>query len=269
MALSHLIIGAGNMGGALLSGWLKSKLITPRNLAVLDPSPGVEAVFAIERGAKHLSQPDDIPKTIETVMLSIKPQLLSSVSRDLAANLPPGVLIISIMAGVPLTHLQTLFPQAHIVRAMPNTPASIGQGISAYVAAPDLEDAILARAETLLAASGAVVRVDTDEKINAVTAISGSGPAYVFYLVETLEAAGRNLGLDAETAAALAQQTVIGASALLGSSERNPTELRTAVTSPGGTTQAALDVLMAEKGLGPLMREATRAAMERSRYLSG
>ncbi|MEL7232017.1 MAG: pyrroline-5-carboxylate reductase [Pseudomonadota bacterium] len=269
MALSHLIIGAGNMGGALLSGWLKAKLITPRNLAILDPTPGTEAVFAIERGARHLTSPEDIPKSVDIVLLAVKPQSLSSTARDVSANLPPGTLLISIIAGVSLARLQALFPSARIIRAMPNTPASIGRGVSAYVASTDLDEDMIERAEALLKVCGTVVRVDSDEKINAVTAISGSGPAYLFYLAETLEAAGRSLGLDADTSAILAQETIIGASALMDASERSPSELRTAVTSPGGTTQAALDVLMSENGLGPLMRQTTRAAMDRSRDLSG
>ena len=269
MALSHLIIGAGNMGGALLSGWLKAKIINPRNLAVLDPTPGTEAVFAIERGARHLTSPEDIPKSIDVVLLAVKPQSLSSLARHVSANLPAGALLISIIAGVSVARLQALFPSARIVRAMPNTPASIGRGVSAYVASSELNDEMTEKAEALLKVSGTVVCVDSDEKINAVTAISGSGPAYLFYLAETLEAAGRSLGLDPETAATLAQQTVIGASALMEASERSPSELRTAVTSPGGTTQAALDVLMSENGLGPLMRQTTKAAMDRSRELSG
>ena len=268
MAVTHLIVGAGNMGGALLSGWLERGALGPRNVAVLDPTPGTEAVFAIERGARHLSGPEDIPASISTVLMAVKPQMFASLAGPIADALPDGALVVSIMAGIDTAALAERFPAAHIVRAMPNTPASIGRGVTAYVAANDMDEALIERATTLLSASGSVLRVDSDDKINAVTAISGSGPAYVFHLVEALEAAGRTLGLDAQTAATLARETVTGASALLDASERTPTELREAVTSPNGTTQAALNELMSEHGLVPLMRRAARAAMDRSRELS-
>lgn len=268
MALTHLIVGAGNMGGALLSGWLRDGLLAPRSLAVLDPSPGTEAVFAIERGARHLTGPSEIPKGIGTVLLAVKPQLYPRLRSDLAAVLGPGTLVVSIMAGIKLARLAADLPDCHVVRAMPNTPAAIGRGVSAFVAGADVPSDAVARAEALLAASGTVLRLQDDAQIDAVTAISGSGPAYVFHLVEALEASAKALGLAPDVAAALARQTVIGASALLEASERDAAELREAVTSPGGTTQAALEVLMGENGLSALMREATRAAADRSRALS-
>ena len=269
MAVTHLIVGAGNMGGAMLSGWLDAGLASRRNLAILDPTPGTEAVYAIERGARHLAHAQDIPKSVSTVLLAIKPQLFGQVQGDLADGIPDGALLISVMAGITLTRLQDGFPDNPVIRAMPNTPASIGKGMTGYVAADDLDAALIERAETLLRASGKVLRVESDEQIHAVTAISGSGPAYVFHLCEALASAAQALGLDAVSANMLARETVIGASALLDASERSPADLREAVTSPGGTTQAALDVLMREDGLGPLLRQSARAAMMRSRELSG
>jgi pyrroline-5-carboxylate reductase len=268
MAQTHLIIGAGNMGCALLSGWLSSSLINARNLAIFDPRPGVEAVYAIERGAKHLADFEGISRTTDIVLLAIKPQMFPQIRRQLAEVLNDEVLIVSIMAGISTTDLQTAFPSADIVRAMPNTPASIGKGVTAYVADKSLEPKTIEAVEALLGASGKVIRIDTDEQINAVTAVSGSGPAYVFHLCEALAGAAQSIGLPPEIAAELARETIIGASALLEASDRSPTELREAVTSPGGTTQAALDVLMDADGQGQLMRRAVKAAAERARDLS-
>ena len=268
MAVTHLIVGAGNMGGALLSGWLRDSQVSPRNLAIIDPSPGTDAVFAIERGAKHLAGPSAIPRSVETILLAVKPQIFAAVARDIADALEPGALLISIMAGIGLDRLRETFPDCRVVRAMPNTPASIGQGITAYVGGEDIDDTLRSRTEALLLASGHVLRVDEDADIDAVTAISGSGPAYLFHLVEALESSARSLGLNDGQAALLARHTVLGASGLLDASERDPQDLREAVTSPGGTTQAALDVLMGPGGLTELMRRATRAAWERSRELS-
>jgi len=268
MAQTHLIIGAGNMGGALLSGWLSSSLINARNLAILDPKPGVEAVYAIERGAKHLADFEDISRNTDIVLLAVKPQMFPQIRRQLSEAFDDGVMIVSIMAGVSTEDLRTTFPTANVVRAMPNTPASIGKGITAYVADSDIESKKVEIIEALLGASGKVIRIDTDEQINAVTAVSGSGPAYVFHLCEALAGAAQSIGLPPEIAAELARETIIGASALLEASDRSPTELREAVTSPGGTTQAALDVLMDADGQSQLMRRAVKAAAERARDLS-
>lgn len=268
MAQTHLIIGAGNMGGALLSGWLSSSLINARNLAILDPNPGVEAVYAIERGAKHLADFDEIPRNIEIVLLAIKPQIFSQIQRQLAGMLGENVLIISIMAGIATNTLKDTFPGADIIRAMPNTPAAIGKGVTAFVADTALELPKVEAVEALLGASGKVIRIESDEQINAVTAVSGSGPAYVFHLCEALAGAAQSIGLSPDVAAELARETIIGASALLAASDISPTELREAVTSPGGTTQAALDVLMAADGQSQLMRRAVKAAFNRARDLS-
>ena len=268
MALTHLTIGAGNMGGSLLSGWLRDGLVNRRNVAILDPRPGTEAVYAIERGAKHLGSADDIPRSIKVVLLAIKPQMFADMRDTLAERLPKGATLISIMAGINLSDLHAAAPRCEVVRSMPNTPASIGRGITAYVAGDDVLPDTITEAEALLGACGDVVRVETDELINAVTAISGSGPAYIFHLCEALASAGAAIGLPPETADRLARQTVIGASALLDASENTPAALREAVTSPGGTTQAALDVLMGEDGMAQLMRRAAKAALDRSRELS-
>lgn len=269
MAVTHLLVGAGKMGGALLTGWLESGLVTPRKLAILDPNPGPQAVFAIERGAKHITTAQDIPKSVQTVLLAIKPQMFDRVGVELGAVLSPKAMIVSILAGTSLRRLNQVFDGRVVVRAMPNTPAAIGAGISAIFANPALHPENLDEAEALLKPGGEVVRVDSEVALNAVTAISGSGPAYVFHLVEALEAGARDLGLPEDVAAKLARQTVIGSAMLLDASEDKPETLRKNVTSPNGTTQAALDILMGEDGgLSKMMIATVRAAFARAKELA-
>jgi len=269
MAATHLLIGAGKMGGALLSGWLDSGLVTPRKLAILDPNPGPQAVFAIERGAKHIVSAKDIPKSVQTVLLAIKPQMFESLGPELGGDLSPKAKIISILAGTSLRKLNSAFDGRIVVRAMPNTPAAIGAGISAIFADPALSAETLDEVEALLKPGGDVVRVDSEAALNAVTAVSGSGPAYVFHLVEALEAGAHALDLPDDVATKLARQTIIGAAKLLEASEDNPETLRKNVTSPNGTTQAALDVLMGEDGgLSKMMIATVRAAFARAKELA-
>lgn len=270
MAVTHLLVGAGKMGGALLNGWLEDGIVSPRKLAILDPSPGSHAVYAIEKGAKHITRFDDIPKSVQTVLLAIKPQLFERVGADLGPALAPNAMIVSILAGTSLRQLNTAFDGRIVIRAMPNTPAAIGAGISAIYVDPNVPPEKIDEAEALLRPGGNVVRVDSEAALNAVTAVSGSGPAYVFHLVEALEASGRDLGLPKDVAAQLARETIIGASKLLESSDESPETLRKNVTSPNGTTQAALDVLMGEDGgLSRMMIATVRAAFARAKELSG
>lgn len=269
MAITHLLIGAGKMGGALLSGWLEAGLVAPRKLAILDPNPGPQAIFAIERGAKHITSAADIPKSIQTVLLAVKPQLFSKIGPELGAALPPSAMIVSILAGTSLRRLDEAFEGRIVIRAMPNTPSSIGAGISAVYVDPNLAPEKIEEAETLLKPGGKVVRVDSEVALNAVTAISGSGPAYVFHLVEALEAGARDLGLPDDIAASLARETIIGSAKLLDSTDESPETLRKNVTSPNGTTQAALDVLMGEDGgLSRMMILTARAAFARAKKLA-
>lgn len=270
MAVTHLLVGAGKMGGALLSGWLEAGVITPRKLAIFDPEPGAQAVFAIERGAKHITRFQDVPKSVQTVVLAIKPQLFDRVGEDLAATLPPNALILSILAGTSLRRLNDAFDGRIVIRAMPNTPAAIGAGISAIYVDPNVAPEKIDVAETLLKPGGEVVRVESEAALNAVTAVSGSGPAYLFHLVEALEAGARDLGLPQDVAAKLARETIIGSAKLLDTSGESPETLRKNVTSPNGTTQAALDVLMGEDGgLSRMMIMTVRAAFTRAKELSG
>jgi pyrroline-5-carboxylate reductase len=269
MAVTHLLIGAGKMGGALLTGWLDSGVVTPRKLAILDPSPGPEAIFAIERGAKHFTQTSEIPKSVQTVLLAIKPQMFKDVGPEIAAALPPNAMIVSILAGTSLRQLDQIFDGRIVIRSMPNTPAAIGAGISAIYADPKISPEKIEEAETLLRPGGEIVRVDSEADLNAVTAISGSGPAYVFHLVEALEAGAVALDLPPDVAAKLARQTIIGSAKLLSKTDESPETLRKNVTSPNGTTQAALDVLMGEDGgLSKMIIATVRAAFARAKQLA-
>jgi len=269
MAATHLLVGAGKMGGAMLSGWLDAGLVTPKKLVILDPTPGPQAIFAIERGAKHITKAQDIPKSVNTVLLAIKPQIFDRLGLELGASLSPKAMVLSILAGTSLRKLESAFEGRVVVRAMPNTPAAIGAGISAIYADPNLPDDTLDKVEALLQPGGEIVHVDSEAALNAVTAVSGSGPAYVFHLVEALEAGALALDLPEDVATKLARQTIIGAAKLLEASEDGPDTLRKNVTSPNGTTQAALDVLMGEDGgLSKMMITTVRAAFARAKELA-
>ena len=195
--------------------------------------------------------------------------MFAEVGPQLAKVLPKDVLIISIMAGIDLAKLDEVFAPRPVVRAMPNTPAAYGKGITAYVCADNVSKAQQGLAELRLKAGGKVVQVESERQIDMVTALSGSGPAYVFYLTETMKAAGMQLGLSEELAKELARETVIGSGFMLSKTKTSAADLRKAVTSPRGTTEAALSVLMAEDGLPSLMRKAVTAAYNRSRELGG
>jgi len=265
---THLVVGAGKMGGALLKGWIASKAITPNQLIILDPHPGEAAQAAIKAGALHLTNSSNKLKHIKYLLLAIKPQMFSKLAPAIAEELSDDALIISILAGTSLTSLQDVFKTQSLIRAMPNTPAAIGKGITAYTKGPNVSAAQTQMTETLLAAGGKVHHVANEHLIDVVTAVSGSGPAYVFHMVEALEAAAIKIGLPEDLAPDFARQTIIGAAGLLESSDEPASQLRQNVTSPNGTTQAALDVLMGLEGLPPLMRETVQAALRRAKELA-
>ena len=264
-----VLVGAGKMGGALLSGWLGGGL-APKQVFVRDPQPSPEVARLIaEKGIPLNFQVADIAaRKPAVVVLAVKPQSMAAVLPDLAPLVSPDTVFISIAAGTSLIRLQELLgPEVRAVRAMPNTPAAVGRGITVACANGRVTGEQRALATALLAAVGDVGWVESEPLIDAVTAISGSGPAYVFYLAECLAVAGEALGLDPELSMRLARATVSGAGEMLHRMEDAPATLRKNVTSPGGTTAAALDVLMGEGGLSPLMRKATAAARDRARQL--
>ena len=269
MSLSEIdgvvLVGAGKMGLALAHGWINAGL-KPAALTLVDPAPQAATLaFARSEGVSLVEAP---PATAaRVVVLAVKPQIMSSVLPSLKPVFGPHTLAVSIAAGISLATLLDGLATHRVVRAMPNTPAQVGAGMTGAVAAPGVSPEDLEIAEALLAAAGELLWFDDEARIDQVTAVSGSGPAYVFHLVEALAEAGIAEGLAPEDAMTLARQTVIGAAALM---EEDPTDaatLRKNVTSPNGTTAAALEVLMGEDGMTGLMKRAVHAARVRSEEL--
>jgi pyrroline-5-carboxylate reductase len=262
-----LLAGAGKMGGAMLEGWLALGL-PPEHVAVIEPQPSREIAALCERGLR-LNPSRDAAGDVAAVVVAVKPQMAPDVLPALAPFVGSATVVVSIMAGRTLQFLADGLPQAALVRAMPNTPAAIGRGITVAVANPRVSPEQRALVDALLSAVGAVEWITDEALMDAVTALSGSGPAYVFLLAEAMAHAGTAAGLPPALAATLARATVAGAGELLHRSPLDPATLAQNVTSPGGTTAAALDVLMAEDGLERLMTEAIAAATKRSRDLAG
>jgi len=265
---SLVLIGAGKMGGAMLQGWLGLGF-DPGKAVVFEPQPSDEIAGLVARGVRL--NPKEPVRDAAAMVIAVKPQVAADVIPAHADLAGPQTVSVSIMAGQTLQTLgRLLSPETAIVRAMPNTPAAIGRGITVAVANPRVSVAQRDLADHLLAAVGAVEWVADETLMDAVTAVSGSGPAYVFLLAEAMEEAGVAAGLPRELAAQLARETVAGAGELLHrSSDLEPAVLRKNVTSPGGTTAAALEVLMSGSGLTSLMTQAVAAATRRSRELAG
>jgi pyrroline-5-carboxylate reductase len=262
-----VLVGAGKMGGALLDGWLRLGLDAHR-VAVLEPQPSPEIAALAARGIR-LNASTKTLRDVAAIVIAVKPQVAPEVVPTLAPLVGPATVVVSIMAGRTLRSLGEALPGAPtLVRAMPNTPAAIGRGMTVAVAAR-ANAAQRDLAHRLLAAVGAVEWVGDETLMDAVTAVSGSGPAYVFLLAEALAQAGAAAGLPAQLAEKLARETVAGSGELLQRSALDAAALRANVTSPGGTTAAALDVLMGRDGLSPLMTKAIAAATKRSRDLAG
>jgi pyrroline-5-carboxylate reductase len=262
-----VLIGFGNMGQALVRGWLATGR-DPSTIAVVDTVPAARVVAA-QLGVAAEEQLGAAPRAADVVVLAVKPNQLADVLSQCAGLARGGAVFLSIAAGKTIAEIDKgLGRGAAVVRAMPNTPAAIGKGITALVANAAVSRGQRALCGELLAAVGAVAWLEDERQMDAVTAISGSGPAYVFLLIECFEHAAIGLGLDAALAKKLALATVAGAGAYAAESTEPPAELRRRVTSPKGTTQAALDVLMAEPGLRELLVRATEAAARRSRELA-
>jgi len=255
------------MGFALLSGWLAQE-IAGRPPIVLEPSPSAELVRLASQGRVVLN-PDPAPAAIDIAVVAVKPQTFSSVVPSIVPFIGPQTLVMSIAAGKTLADIgRAVGSSRPLARVMPNTPAAIGAGISVACAGPSVSDNSRALCTRLLEAVGAVEWIENEDQMDAVTALSGSGPAYVFYFAECLAAAGRDAGLDAALADRLARATVCGSGALLQARNEAPGLLRAEVTSPGGTTEAALNVLMHDRKFERLIREAIDAARRRAGALS-
>lgn len=267
MPASLVLAGAGKMGGAMLAGWLDAGL-DPRATTIIDPVPARAIVDLCAQRGIRLNPTEPEPGAV--LVLAIKPQGLEAAAPGLDRLVGPNTVLVSILAGKTIADLRARLPRARaVVRAMPNLPASIGRGATGACASAEVTPAQRDAADTLFAANGTVAWLADEAQIDAVTAVSGSGPAYVFLLVEALAEAGIAAGLEPAVAQALARATVSGAGALLEASEEDAAQLRRNVTSPGGTTAAALDVLMRPDGLAPLLREAVAAAKRRAAELAG
>jgi pyrroline-5-carboxylate reductase len=260
-----VLAGAGKMGGAMLSGWLAQGLDANR-LAVIEPHPSGEVNALVAQGVRLNPAPQDIGD-VAALVLALKPQTFREACPQLRPFARSSTLVVSIMAGIPIASISEA-GGGNAVRAMPNTPAAIGRGITVAVAAPDVSAAQRAVADALLRAIGSVEWIADEALMDAVTAVSGSGPAYVFLLAEELARAGVEAGLPPGLAAKLARETVAGSGELLHRSELDAAALRRNVTSPGGTTAAALEVLMGEGGMQSLLTRAVAAATRRSRELA-
>jgi len=259
------LAGAGKMGGAMLTGWLAQGL-DPKRVVVIEPSPSQEINALTARGIRLNPSPKDAGE-VDTLVVAVKPQSFREAGAALKSFTGSSTLVVSIMAGIPIAALEAVCGGS-VVRAMPNTPAAIGRGITVAVPSKKVSAAQRAVADALLRATGAVEWVEKENLMDAVTAVSGSGPAYVFLLAEELARAGVAAGLPAELAAKLARETVAGSGELLHRSELSPATLRQNVTSPGGTTAAALEVLMGPDGIERLMTRAVAAATQRSKDLA-
>ncbi len=256
-----VLLGCGKMGSALLAGWL-ARGVPASCVHVIEPSPSDWL-----RG-QGVALNGTLPQSPAIVLIAVKPQMMGDALPQLS-RLTPETVILSIAAGSSIASFEAAFgPDMPVIRSMPNTPAAVGRGITAIVGNAHANAAHLALAEGLLAAVGEVVRLEDEAQIDAVTGVSGSGPAYVFHLIECLAEAGMAEGLAPDLAMQLAKATVAGAGHLAQEANEDPAQLRINVTSPGGTTAAALEVLMdAQTGFPPLLRRAVSAATARGREL--
>src|SRR5450432_1224574 len=260
-----VLAGAGKMGGAMLTGWLAQGL-DANCVGVIEPHPSQEISALTAKGIHLNPSPEDIG-AVATLVVALKPQMFREAEAMLKSFTGPSTLVVSIMAGATIASIEQVCG-GMVVRAMPNTPASIGRGITVAVAAKNVSAAQRAIADALLRATGSVEWVDDESLMDAVTAVSGSGPAYIFLLAEELARAGVEAGLPPELATRLARETVAGSGELLHRSDAPSATLRQNVSSPGGTTAAALEVLMGPDGMQSLLTRAVAAAAKRSRELA-
>lgn len=270
MTAPLLLVGCGKMGGALLNGWIRNGTAAS-SVYIVEPNDEIAAALARNFGVHTFPSAHDLPADFQPalVMLAVKPQVMDSAVQDFRPYVRPETVFLSIAAGKPISFFEkTLGPDAHIVRAMPNTPAAVGRGITVCCANGLATDHQCKLCDDLLSAVGKVRWIDDEALMDAVTGVSGSGPAYVFHMVEAMRDAGVKAGLPEDLATDLARATVIGAGELLHHAKESAAQLRTNVTSPGGTTAAALEILMDDTGLTKLMTEAVSAAASRGRELA-
>jgi len=257
------LIGAGQMATALAGGWIRSNTFAPDRILAADPSPAAREAFERATGCRAVADNAEAVVAAQTVVLAMKPQHFASAAASV--RIGPETLVVSILAGVRLQRLDEAFPQARLIRVMPNTPALVGQGASAYAMGPRAGSDDAALVETMFAAVGRVAAVE-ERLLDAVTGLSGSGPAYVYVLIEALSDGGVRMGLPRSTALTLAAQTVLGAAQMVLHTKEHPAVLKDRVASPGGTTIAGLAALE-EAGFRSALIAAVEAAARRSEEL--
>ncbi len=266
-----LLVGCGKMGGAMLAGWLE-RGIAPSEVFAVEPAAELAEALRRQYGITVVASPDELPGDLRpgTLVMAVKPQMMDGAIGAYVGHAAGGALVLSIAAGKTIGYFERhLGKGVAVVRTMPNTPAAVGRGITALAANAHVTPAQRGAAEDLLAAVGETVWLEDEALLDAVTAVSGGGPAYVFLLIETLARAGVAAGLPEDVAMRLARVTVAGSGELAHRSGESAEQLRKNVTSPGGTTLEALKVLMADGGIQPLFDRAIAAATARSRELAG
>lgn len=260
-----ILVGCGNMGYAMLQGWLASGQLQAKDVTVIEPVDALRE-RAAQLGVYHYASSTLLPADIQPrlIIVAVKPQVIQTILPAYQAYADSATFV-SVLAGTPVAQFaQLLGAQTAIIRCMPNTPAAISKGMMVLFANQFVKPDDLAFTEALLAVSGKTASIEDESLMDAVTAVSGSGPAYIFHFIECLTAAGIKAGLPQEIAGMLAMQTVYGAGALAATSDESPAQLRMNVTSPNGTTAAALDVLMQDDKLQNLLTAAVEAARQRS-----
>ena len=259
--MRYLFIGSGKMGTALASALVRSGMAVAGDVCAVDPNEQARAAFTSRTGIACVPQADGLLPGADVLVLAVKPQVAQAVVEALP-KIGKETLVISICAGIPLAKLTAWFRSGRVIRVMPNTPLMVGKGASAFALGPDAGEADAALAHDLLSKSGIAFQVE-ESQLDAVTGLSGSGPAYVFEMAKALSMAGEAVGLAPELSLALTLQTIAGAAEMLISKQGSPDELRDAVTSPNGTTYAGLQV-MAKYNFRDMMRDTVIAATERS-----
>ncbi|VAV94306.1 Pyrroline-5-carboxylate reductase [hydrothermal vent metagenome] len=263
-----VLLGAGKMGGAMMEGWLAAGIV-PSQLVIFDPAPAKEILTLIKNHGLLLNPDVSTLSNVDVILTAVKPQIMDTALETVLPLKNQNPLILSIVAGKTIESFEQHFGRdASVIRTIPNTPAAVGRGITAMAANGNVTEAQTGLAKILLASIGEVVTVDDENQIDAVTGLSGSGPAYVFYMTECLAKAGEAQGLNSELAMQLARATVEGAGELMRATGTDAATLRKNVTSPNGTTQAGLEVLMADDGLETLLEKTVDAATRRSRELA-
>ncbi|MCP4184460.1 MAG: pyrroline-5-carboxylate reductase [Hyphomicrobiales bacterium] len=265
--LSVILVGGGNMGSALAGGWLKNGMPASQ-VKVVDPAPSPQMVrFLSENVIRHVVSAENIAPP-DVLLVAVKPQVMGEVLQSIKHLVGEHTVVISVAAGTTLFFMEGVLGQCAIVRAMPNTPALVQRGITVACANSKVSELQVEQANLLLGSTGSIEWLTDENLMDAVTAVSGSGPAYVFYLTEALSNAAIATGLPEALAHKLALETVAGAGEMMMQSDQPPAKLRENVTSPGGTTQAALAVLMDKDGFPALLKRAVDAAVKRGKELS-